>query len=139
MPNAAMHVCQRPGCGALCVKRYCDRHLFADSRKLARQALDKKRGSSSKRGYNAHHRRWRTMVLARDPLCKINVLCDPMLPALSTHADHVVALSKGGTWELENGQGACDRCHSYKTATEDSTFIKKRAAGVSRDRSRRVV
>jgi 5-methylcytosine-specific restriction protein A len=136
MPTAAMHVCQRPGCGALCVNRYCNDHLFADSRKLARQAYDEKRGSSASRGYGRFHQNWRLQIIARDPLCKINIMCDKNLPAPSTDADHVVALDAGGDWSLENGQGSCHACHSYKTATRDSNFIRKRAPGSSRDRSK---
>ncbi len=138
MPNHAMRICQRPGCGAVCMERYCDKHLFADSRKAARAAFDKKRGSSRSRGYDRRHEAWRKAILARDVLCKINILCSPELPAIATVADHVIPLAAGGDWSLENGQGACASCHSHKTATEDSQFIRKRGAHTTRDRSRRL-
>jgi 5-methylcytosine-specific restriction endonuclease McrA len=56
------------------------------------------------------------MILARDPLCKIAVLCDGT--ALSTEADHIIPLSRGGDDGMSNLQGACHRCHSHKTASE---------------------
>src|SRR5215472_18401164 len=106
MPHRAKQVCRAPGCGALCDGSYCAAH--------SRQAPA--RGSPSKRGYGRRHERWRTMILARDPLCKIAVLCDGT--ALSTEADHIIPLSEGGTWAMDNGQGACHRCHSHKTVLE---------------------
>lgn len=137
MPTASMRVCQRPGCGSLCVDRYCTRHLFADSRKIARLEYDSRRGSASSRGYGRFHEKWRRQIIARNPLCTINVLCDKSFPAFSTDADHIVAINDGGDWSLENGQGSCHACHSYKTATRDSHFIRARAPA-SRDRSKRL-
>jgi 5-methylcytosine-specific restriction endonuclease McrA len=63
------------------------------------------------------------MILARDPLCKIAVLCDGTAP--SVEADHIVPLNAGGDWSLENGQGGCKACHSYKTAKIDSDFARR--------------
>jgi 5-methylcytosine-specific restriction protein A len=136
MPTASMRICQRPGCGQLCVERYCPKHLFADSRKAARRNYDAKRGSAHARGYGRRHERWRNIVIARDPLCRINIMCDKDFPAPSTDADHVIPINAGGDWSLENGQGACHACHSYKTATRDSSFVRKHASTSSRDRSR---
>jgi 5-methylcytosine-specific restriction enzyme A len=118
------------------VDRYCPRHLYADSRKIARLEYDSRRGSASSRGYGRFHEKWRRQIIARDPLCTINVLCDKSFPAFSTDADHIVALDDGGDWSLENGRGACHACHSYKTATRDSHFIRARAG--TRDRSKRL-
>src|ERR1041385_5307504 len=101
MPQRAKRVCRGPGCSDLVDGDYCLRH--AHERGLAARDFDRRRGSAAKRGYGRRHERWRRMVLARDPLCKIAKLCDGT--ALSTEADHVVPLSQGGTWELENGQG----------------------------------
>jgi 5-methylcytosine-specific restriction endonuclease McrA len=90
------------------------------------------------------------MVLARDPLCKIEQLCgsgprrdgEPeRLPAPSTDADHVVPRSAGGEDTMENLQGACHACHSWKTATQDSNFARrakpKQAKGVGGSKSSR--
>jgi 5-methylcytosine-specific restriction enzyme A len=112
MPHRAKQICRVPGCGALCDGGYCDKH----SRQAAPRLYDQARGSPSKRGYGRRHQRWRTMILARDPLCRIAVLCDGT--ALSTEADHILPLAQGGTWAMTNGQGACKACHSHKTALE---------------------
>lgn len=69
------------------------------------------------------------MVLARDPLCRIAVLCGGLAP--STDADHVVPRRLGGDDTMENLQGACHACHSYKTAIFDSRFAQgKKKEGV---------
>lgn len=65
------------------------------------------------------------MILARDPLCRIAILCDGSAP--STEADHIVPRARGGDDSMENLQGACRACHSHKTATEDSTFARRTA------------
>jgi 5-methylcytosine-specific restriction enzyme A len=62
------------------------------------------------------------MILRRDPLCKIAILCDGATP--STEVDHIIPLARGGDNSPENLQGACRRCHSHKTATEDSGFAR---------------
>lgn len=77
------------------------------------------RGSAASRGYGAQHRRWRAMVLARDPFC-----VDPYVrhgrfgPEPAIVADHIVRLEAGGSWALENGQGLCESCHAIKRASE---------------------
>lgn len=76
-------------------------------------------------------RRLSAIILARDPLCKIAKLCvvpGVGLPAPSQCADHVIPKSRGGKDELSNLQGACFRCHDWKTAVEDSKFVKRAGA-----------
>ena len=53
------------------------------------------------------------MILARDVLCVV-----PTCKRPATQADHIIPLSMGGTWALENGQGLCHQHHSSKTARE---------------------
>lgn len=113
-----MQPCQRPGCRALADARYCAEHAPAE-----RGRFDRERGSAASRGYGRRHERWRKMILARDPLCMIQKLCGrgispDALPAPATHADHIVPVRAGGEWSMENGQGACQRCHGWKTALE---------------------
>jgi 5-methylcytosine-specific restriction enzyme A len=122
MPVSASNVCREAGCGHRCSGRYCDAHLRANGEKQYRRDYDRRRGSKSKRGYGRRWERLRGMVLARDPLCKIMVLCDGMVP--STDADHIIPRSAGGEDAMENLQGACHACHSHKTATEDSNFAR---------------
>lgn len=121
MPSRAPHFCTYPGCPTLIrgPGSKCERHQRAERRRY-----DRARGTSAERGYGGRHRRWRRMVLARDPVC-----VDPygrhaergeVVPA--TVADHIVPLRRGGEWTLENGQGLCASCHGVKCATEDGGF-----------------
>jgi hypothetical protein len=61
--------------------------------------------------------------------------CDPPHPvtgmrserrAVSTDVDHIVPREQGGSDHEDNLQGACHECHSWKTATQDSKFAKKK-------------
>ena len=74
--------------------------------------------------HRAHWVRLRTLVLARDPICRI---CERNA---STVADHVVPHK--GVWELfcdlANLQGICIACHAIKTAKEDGGFGNRRSA-----------
>ena|ERR1700687_160144 len=115
--------------GRLCRYRNCSEivhppeYLCATHKKVRGQQDRKRRGSSSQRGYDARHRRWRKMVLARHPVC------NDCHMAISTHADHIIPLSKGGTWHLSNGQGLCASCHNKKTALQ--VIANKRDMGVN--------
>ena len=102
MSPRPLRPCLQPGCTLLVAKGRCPTH----SRQYERY-----RGSAAKRGYGPRHQHWRKLVLGREPLCR-----DCGKPA--TDADHIIPLSMGGTWELENGAGRCHRCHSRKTARE---------------------
>lgn len=66
----------------------------------------------------AHWTRLRTVVIHRDPVCKI---CNR---APSTIADHIKPHK--GEWslfsDLDNLQGICKTCHAKKTAREDGGF-----------------
>lgn len=104
----ALKACATHGCGELVphgVSRCpdCDRKA------------DRMRGN---RGYqSAGHRRFRRLVLARDPLC---VVCRE---AVSTVADHYPTsrrdLEAAGLDPNDpaRGRGVCHRCHSRATAT----------------------
>jgi 5-methylcytosine-specific restriction protein A len=124
MPAAPMRACPN-GCPEGSHRGPCPKQLAR--REQARQAqISKRRGSASSRGYGARHRRWRDVVLARDPICRDPYKRHPGVVVPSTVADHVVPLSKGGTWSLSNGQGLCASCHGHKTAIE-SGFASGRA------------
>ena len=71
MPQRAKRICAAPGCGKLTDVRYCDVHLRS---RPDRQA-DRGRGSAASRGYGWRWQKLRKLVLARDPLCMIQVLC----------------------------------------------------------------
>ena len=100
-PLAAWRSCPVPRCPNRTRGGKCAPH-----RRQAEQA----RGSAASRGYGAGHRRWRALVLARDPVCPCG--------APATVADHVVPLRRGGDWSVENGQGRCVSCHNRKARRE---------------------
>jgi len=78
----------------------------------------KARLSAKDRGYDREHRAWRKAILERDPICR---MCGS---ERSTHADHIISVSKRPDLRLElsNGQGLGQRCHSIKTASQDGGF-----------------
>jgi 5-methylcytosine-specific restriction protein A len=103
--------CNEPGCPELCLTRYCEKH----SRKAWRE-IDERRGKTAERGYGGRHRKWRQLVLARDSVC---VTCKAVgRITVATVADHIVPLSQGGSWSLDNGQGLCASCHGRKSIME---------------------
>ena len=74
------------------------------------------RGTSHERGYtSAGHRRFRRLVLRRDPICTI------CARGLSVHADHYPhsrrALIEMGADPNDpaRGRGLCHACHSRET------------------------
>jgi 5-methylcytosine-specific restriction protein A len=90
----------------------CAEHASEDPRRVH----DRERGSAASRGYGRRHEKWRKLILHRDPLCKIARFCDGLAP--SVVADHITPLRAGGDYSIENGQGACERCHNWKRSIE---------------------
>lgn len=118
MPRRPSSTCGNPNCPTL-VKpgtgAYCPEHA------QARQRADQlNRGTAAYRGYDARHRKWRKMVLARHPLCLRCQERGQVTPA--TVADHITPLDElpppCGHWSLSNGQGLCHSCHNAKTAED---------------------
>ena len=104
-PYAAPSLCSRPGCGKI--------------GKHSHREYDQQRGTAASRGYDARHRRWRKMILARDPIC---VMCRATgMAVVATVADHIIPLRQGGGWELENGRGLCHSHHNQVTAKGNAT------------------
>lgn len=101
-----MKVCSTPGCPNLTdTGGRCDEH---------RRAADRARGN---RGYSSpRHRRFRRLVLQRDPVC---VVCDA---ALATVADHFPISRRDLIDSGEDpdnpdaGRGLCKPCHDRETA-----------------------
>ena len=107
MPRA-LKVCPTSGCGALTNGGRCP---------SCAAAADRVRGTAAERGYtSAGHRRFRRVVLRRDPIC---VLCQ-LEPA--TVADHYPLsrrqlLAAGlNPNDSSRGRGLCKRCHDQETA-----------------------
>ena len=107
MPHLPAHPCAHPLCPNLIMEgRYCEEHRHLRWRTRTAPTVA--------RPYDrAQHKRWRLLVLGRDPICKI---CNT---APSTEADHIVPLDQGGGWSLDNGQGLCASCHGRKTREEN--------------------
>ena len=109
----ALRPCATPGCPNVTPRGVtrCD----DCTRDHARQ-LDARRESQTQRGYNSRgHRRFRRVVLARDPLC---VICG----AVATVADHwptsrrdLVAQGLNPN-DPSRGRGLCASCHGKETA-----------------------
>ena len=92
MPKRALRPCRVPGCPELVGGGgYCSKHTPRETARTAeqRRSCDRRRGTSSERGYDARHRRWRLMVLRRDPVCR---MCrrEP-----SSVADHIRPIRRG--------------------------------------------
>ena len=115
MPRRPATPCTTPGCPekALPGGSKCRGH----KRQVGR-AYDRRRGTSTQRGYGANHRKLRKKVLAEEPLCRECLKENKLTPA--TEMDH----SDGNQWNLErsNLQGLCHGCHSRKTVKEQGGF-----------------
>lgn len=85
--------------------RYCSEH---DSKAAAER--DRRRETSSRRGYTA---RWREIVAAflfARPFCEDCLDAGRTTKAELVH--HVISLRKGGTNAKENLRALCRRCHT---------------------------
>ena len=71
---------------------------------------------SSEHTGSAAWKRVRRQVLVRDGYeCQLR---GPRCTFDAEHVDHIVAVSRGGTDDLENCQAVCLPCHNNKTAME---------------------
>ncbi len=113
MPNKPLHPCNQAGCPMLTGGRYCDAHA-----KKNEQEYDLARGTATERGYGVKHRKWRSVILNRDPLCVLCLRKGIVVP--STEADHIDGNNRNLSYD--NGQGLCKGCHSAKTAREQSRW-----------------
>lgn len=119
MPTKALTICHQPGCGKATPGRYCAAHRQANVEQTSTRDRERRRRQDGSRTlYDSSW--WRELVrpriLARDPMCKIGVLCGGNAP--STEVDHMVAIEDGGTESDGNLQGACKPDHTRKTALE---------------------
>lgn len=105
---AALKPCSVAGCPVLVQTGRCPEH---------RRAADRARGTSKERGYDTPgHRRFRRLVLRRDPICTV---CHT---ALSTVADHYPVSRRdlvahgADPNDPQAGRGVCKPCHDRETA-----------------------
>jgi 5-methylcytosine-specific restriction protein A len=87
-----------------------------------KKGYDKKRGSSSQRGYDSRWQKYRIRYLRDNPLCVRCLDKGTITPA--TVVDHIKP-HKGDKklfWDSKNHQSLCKQCHDIKTASEDGGF-----------------
>jgi len=125
-----LKVCRQAGCYRKTRSSYCPDHTHANTETVQRQAFDARRSDDPIRKLY-RDRRWartRLLVLRRDPLCTIAILCGGS--KASAIADHFPLSSREiverfGEAEFFNPdrcRGACKADHDRKTALEDSRF-----------------
>lgn len=110
MPTQLLRACTYPGCNQLVAKGRCSQHPYA------RKPLD--RPSTVRRGYDGRWLGIRERYLRYHPFCELKAKCNG---AEATEVDHIVPIRQGGDYTASNLQAVCKRCHSYKTATFDTT------------------
>ncbi|WP_352338263.1 HNH endonuclease [Psychrobacter sp. 16-MNA-CIBAN-0192] len=94
------------------MKGYCDDH--SDQRG---SWGNRRKGSTTERGYGHAWRKLREEVLRRDGyLCVSCSKSGRHVPA--TDVDHILNKASGGSDELSNLQSLCSKCHRTKTANE---------------------
>ena len=106
MANRPMRLCSYPGCPALVYSGRCEKHTI----KRDDKEYDRRRGSSTARGYNWEWQQFRAHYLRRHPLC---VKCEEqgnITPATMIH--HKTALRDGGSkYDEDNLVALCFDCH----------------------------
>lgn len=109
MPQRARRPCSAPGCPALVTDRFCPAH---------RRLADRRRGSSTQRGYNGAWEKARLAFLRDHPLCAECLKHNRVTAA--TCVDHVIP-HRGDQrlfWDVNNWQALCTPDHSRKTLAE---------------------
>ena len=108
---------------ALVVSGLCASCQARDEGVQARQdsRYDRRRGSSTARGYDRRWRTYRRSYLQGHPLC---VRCQSVgMVSVATEVDHIKPVVDGqddpGFWVESNHQGLCKSCHSRKTMKEN--------------------
>lgn len=111
MSRRRLRPCGEIGCNKLTHTTYCEEHT-----KQYHRERDKGRESAYQRGYNTTWRKYRTMFLKRNPLCKYCNHRGKTVPA--TEVDHIIPHrgNKELFWNPNNHQALCKSCHSRKTA-----------------------
>lgn len=113
MPSRPRRPCQHPGCGVLSHATYCDRHTTQRHRERQRR-----RGTTTQRGYGADWQRLRDRKVAANPLCEECLTRGETSPA--EEVDHIIPIERRPDLRLvwDNLQSLCSTCHARKTAHE---------------------
>jgi len=114
MPNVLLKRCGFRGCPRTTRQRYCDEHA-----PLARRFYDRKRGTTTQRGYDGA---WKQLAEQRRQLDA--GLCQECLKAgllrASPLVDHILPIHIRPDWRLEidNTQVLCTDCHTSKSSED---------------------
>jgi 5-methylcytosine-specific restriction protein A len=114
MPYALKKRCGYRGCPNLTRGRYCEEHL-----PQARQFYDRRRGSTTERGYDGA---WKRLAERRRQLdaCLCQMCIQEGLLTASPLVDHIIPIHVRPDWRLEigNTQVLCSDCHTRKTSDD---------------------
>ena len=117
MPSRPPKACAK--CGKATHHRYCD-----SCKGRVEKLRDRRRGTTTERGYGHSWQKLRKVVLDRDPYCQW-----PDCPNPTEEIDHVVPKALGGTDEFDNLQGLCVEHHKHKSTMEAGQFEPIRSQG----------
>ena len=121
MPYKPKISCAITTCPNLSNNRYCDTHAHLAPKKQH----DKKRKSSTQRGYDTRWQKARRMYLNQHPLC---LACQKEhRTTTATVVDHIKP-HRGNQhlfWDVSNWQPLCKQCHDKKTMNERSQTKSK--------------
>jgi 5-methylcytosine-specific restriction protein A len=108
-------------------------YWLEQERKRRAAEADRKRGSSTSRGYDADWRKLRLVVLSEEPLCRFCGDQGRIVPA--EVVDHIRPISEAPELRLErdNLRSLCARCHNSHTATEQGFAKGKKKHAIGPD------
>lgn len=118
MPHAAPKACLDCGVSTTAGPR-CPDH--AEAHRVS--VNERRRKSSTQRGYGYDWQKRRARHLALEPLCRM-CKAEKRL-TVATDVDHIVPRSMCGSEDDSNLQSLCHSHHSTKTDTEDGGFGRK--------------
>jgi 5-methylcytosine-specific restriction protein A len=118
MPNRLRKRCGFRGCPNTTTERYCAEHL-----RLIRRESDRRRGSTTERGYDGD---WERLAQQRRELdgylCQACLLEERI--TASKLVDHIYPIHVRPDWRLEiaNTQVLCRPCHTRKTSADNQRY-----------------
>lgn len=121
MPARPKRPCAHPGCPELVERGWCSTHAAerAEREREKTRAYDRRRGSSTARGYDWRWRKYSERFLWKHPVCA----CGCGQPAEEVdHIEPVTGPDDPRFWDPTNHQALSKTCHSRKTARENRGF-----------------
>ncbi|MFD5697855.1 HNH endonuclease [Streptomyces lasiicapitis] len=105
-----------PRAKSICLVNGCTSETIlngrCESHKIERKSWDRKSARNRSRPGDWSSRR--AKVLTRD-----RFTCQKCRIRENLHVDHIIPVSRGGSWELDNLWVLCGKCHALKTYYED--------------------